>query len=562
MAEVRITLICKIGFSSIIFAALLGSPAIAKRGDDADMLKKYVEARLAESTDRPAVAAGIYAETLKQQPDNLLLASKAYVKAIEAGDFDLSIKAVRALALSGSIDPEMPLLLFADAFAQKDYKAAQMASLELESLQNFGFLSSFLNAWLATATGENPLADLASANKDATGAYYHQEQLILHALARGYEADVMPLIDAMVQKDELRMAPVRIIAARHFLAKGNTEQALKILQHKRTGPEAKMFRDIQNGNIGNQAQKVDAQIGTGFLLQRISSDLGRQKAYFPGLVIAQAATRVFPDSDYGHLILGEAYGNNDNNMAASVELEKIPHDSAYALLAISMEIANYAEAKDYSAGKARLEKAIARNPDAPELRVLSGQLFQISGDHKAAVEAFEQAIRLAKKRDAPDSTLATYWLALGGAQEQAGLWPAGLKSLEKANMLQPDSAAILNYLGYAQLERRENTDTAIAAIRKAHELSSSSPAITDSLGWAYYITGEPEKAVDYLEQARAGEPQDPTINEHLGDAYWAVGRKYEARYAWKSAKLFADSESTKRLAEKIDLGLSANLVSP
>src|SRR5690554_1446872 len=66
VAEVRITLICKLGFSSIILAALLGSPAIAKRGDDADMLKKYVEARLAESTDQPAVAAAIYAETLRQ----------------------------------------------------------------------------------------------------------------------------------------------------------------------------------------------------------------------------------------------------------------------------------------------------------------------------------------------------------------------------------------------------------------------------------------------------------------------------------------------------------------
>ena len=562
MAEVRITRTCKISFGSIILAVLLSSPAFAKRGDDADMLKNYVEARLAESTGKPEVAAAIYAETLKRQPDNLLLARKAYMTAIEVGDFDLSVKAVRALALRGSIDPEMPLLMFADAFARKDFKAAEIAAIEMEALQNFGFLSSFLKAWLVTAAGGNPLASLAVANEDTTGAYYHQEQLILHALARGYETDVIPLIDTMVEQDEPRMAPIRIISARHFLAKKNTELALQILRGKRTGPEAKMFRDIQAGNAGKLAQRVNAQVGAGFLLQRLAADLGAQRAYFPGLVFAQAAVKVFPDSDYGHLVLGEAYGFNGNSIAATAALKQIPTDSIYALLAISMEIAQYVKAKDYATGLAQLEKAVGQNPGAPELRALSGELLQISGAHQAAAEAFTKAITLAEKRGAPDSLLATYWLALGGAQEQAGLWPTGLESLKVANSLQPDSPSILNYLGYAQLERRENTETAIAAIRKAYELRSSSPAITDSLGWAYFITGEHEKAVDYLEQARAGEPKDPTINEHLGDAYWSVGRKYEARYAWKSAKLFANSKSAERLTEKIDLGLRVNLVSP
>ena len=158
--------------------------------------------------------------------------------------------------------------------------------------------------------------------------------------------------------------------------------------------------------------------------------------------------------------------------------------------------------------------------------------------------------------------MANYWLALGGAQEQAGIWPGGLQSLQKANELLPDSPTILNYLGYAQLERRENQQAAVAAIKRAHELRSDSPAITDSLGWAYFITGEHDRAVTYLESALEGQPQDPTINEHLGDAYWTVGRLYEARYAWKSAKLFAEGDDVQRLASKIDLGLRPELVSP
>mgnify|MGYP006218307019 CR=1 FL=1 len=31
------------------------------------------------------------------------------------------------------------------------------------------------------------------------------------------------------------------------------------------------------------------------------------------------------------------------------------------------------------------------------------------------------------------------------------------------------------------------------------------------------------------------EPGDPVINEHLGDAYWRVGRILEAKYQWEQA---------------------------
>ena len=32
--------------------------------------------------------------------------------------------------------------------------------------------------------------------------------------------------------------------------------------------------------------------------------------------------------------------------------------------------------------------------------------------------------------------------------------------------------------------------------------------------------------------------EDPTINDHLGDAYWQGGRKIEARYQWRRALQF------------------------
>ena len=57
--------------------------------------------------------------------------------------------------------------------------------------------------------------------------------------------------------------------------------------------------------------------------------------------------------------------------------------------------------------------------------------------------------------------------------------------------------------------------------------------------------------------ARAGmdTPLDVTINEHLGDAYWRAGRRYEARYAWRAAAIYADDHEAGRLRDKIADGL-------
>ncbi|MDB5683347.1 MAG: repeat-containing protein, partial [Sphingomonas bacterium] len=56
---------------------------------------------------------------------------------------------------------------------------------------------------------------------------------------------------------------------------------------------------------------------------------------------------------------------------------------------------------------------------------------------------------------------------------------------------------------------------------------------------------------------------EPTINEHLGDAYWTAGRRFEARYAWRAALVYADdAKLTGRIRAKIDGGLSPERAAP
>ena len=89
-----------------------------------------------------------------------------------------------------------------------------------------------------------------------------------------------------------------------------------------------------------------------------------------------------------------------------------------------------------------------------------------------------------------------------------------------------------------------------------------SPEITDSLGWAHYLRGNLNGAIPLLEQAAKARPGDVEINEHLGDAYYSAGRRYEARYAWRAALVTAEGKDAERLRAKIGTGLTPQLASP
>ena len=60
----------------------------------------------------------------------------------------------------------------------------------------------------------------------------------------------------------------------------------------------------------------------------------------------------------------------------------------------------------------------------------------------------------------------------------------------------------------------------------------------------------------YLERAIDLKPEDPTINDHLGDAYWRVGRTLEARFQWAHARdLKPEAEELPKIEAKIANGL-------
>ena len=93
-------------------------------------------------------------------------------------------------------------------------------------------------------------------------------------------------------------------------------------------------------------------------------------------------------------------------------------------------------------------------------------------------------------------------------------------------------------------------------IKDAVEQRPQAAYIVDSLGWAQYQLGDMKGAVKNLERAVLLDPADATINDHLGDAYWKVGRKLEAQYQWRrSLSLDPEKDQILVIEKKIKYGL-------
>jgi Flp pilus assembly protein TadD len=128
--------------------------------------------------------------------------------------------------------------------------------------------------------------------------------------------------------------------------------------------------------------------------------------------------------------------------------------------------------------------------------------------------------------------------------------------------LAPDQFQVLNYVGYTLVDRGEQLDEALEMIQKAVAAQPDAGYIIDSLGWAQYRLGFYNEAVVHMERAAELMATDPIVNDHLGDVYWAVGRKTEARFQWRRALSFAidysgpEAVDPKRIQRKLEVGLA------
>jgi Flp pilus assembly protein TadD len=199
----------------------------------------------------------------------------------------------------------------------------------------------------------------------------------------------------------------------------------------------------------------------------------------------------------------------------------------------------------YDEALGALNDALKQKPDDTEIMGFIVGVYQEKKDYPTAIDVTRKMIAIDPKSD-------KFHFTLGALLDETKQKDAGVTEMKKAIELNPQNAQALNYLGYTYAESGTNLDEAERLIKRALVVEPEDGFYVDSLGWVYYQKGQYKKAVEELERAVTITNNDPTITEHLGDAYRKMGKLREASHQYDDAlKRSQETDQQSRLKDKI-----------
>lgn len=157
--------------------------------------------------------------------------------------------------------------------------------------------------------------------------------------------------------------------------------------------------------------------------------------------------------------------------------------------------------------------------------------YRIKKQFKKALEFYEKV-----EIESSDKLDWSFFYFKGICYERLNLWKSAEKSFKKSLSLSPKQYSVINYLAYSWLEREQNISEAKAMLEDAVKLSRWELGyIIDSLGWAYYLQGDYDKAEDLLRLAYEKTSSESEVYDHYGDVLWKQKKYLQARYVWQNA---------------------------
>jgi tetratricopeptide (TPR) repeat protein len=361
-----------------------------------------------------------------------------------------------------------------------------------------------------------------------------------------------------------------------------------------TGARSELARALEIDASLLQARRVLAQVHAGLRENEYAVEEGRRYL------------RERPDDIQLHILVAQSLIRLGKADEAERELAAIPEEDRngevnYAYGRIRMGRGEYGEARtsllsaleqipgnidiinslyliDRREGRidetvARIEAALANEPENARLYTLRGKVALAEGRNAAAEADFKKAIDLAPDQLGAYESLARFYAStgrlgeaietyesavavrpkaaqlyhlLGVLYELAGDKQKAIKNYELAIRNQANLGEAKNNLAYLFADTGENLDRALDLAQEAKALMPDSANAADTLGWVLYKRGVPGAAISYLKEAEAGSgPDDPGINViryHLALAYEKNGDKQDAITALERALTSLDSQ--------------------
>jgi len=509
------------------YGRFLAGEAALNEGRSADASRYFDQARLATGGDA-------------------LVSERAFTAALLAGDIDKAA----ALASTGGADSEstkrlgkltVAVKLIADGKGKDAYALLAGEGIAFPHRA----AAALLAPWAAAQAGdvENSLVR-PQVRGDRIVDYFGQlGQAKLFERAKRYDEAETDYKAALAAAPRNQTATVDY--GEFLERRGRRAEAIKLYQAAlgdEPGSEA-LQAALKRAQAGKAAPAPDTiKQGAALALLTPAAIMTSAKQTQFALAYLRLALKLDPERDEAWVMVGDLMSSGGDNTSAREAYNAVKPGSLEYGQAQSKLAWTYQNAGDKETAL-KIARAAAATGQV-EGRMTLADLLRAN---EKFAESAEMLTTLINEQKTPDWRLL---YARGVAYQKIGRWQEGEKDLKAALAAQPDEPELLNYLGYSWIDRGEHLKEAMAMVEKAVAADPRSGAMVDSLGWAHYRLGEYKKAVDKLEEAVELEAGDPEINNHLGDAYWKVGRRDEAIFQWKrvltlqpDAKIKADAEA-------------------
>lgn len=528
----------------------------------------YLAGRLAAMENDYRAAARYYLQALGQDGTDPYLQDSALVSLISAGEVEQATELAGRTVAGGQGTELARLVNWAelihagqwDALLALLEQADADAASDAESLDD-NLLDGLMRAWALLGAGKasDSLVSFQDLTRIQGARPIVQYNLALaKALVGDYEAADQLLTDGAAGDHFLGvMARAQILSQLEL-----NSVAMTLLEGQPAFPDEPVLIKLRDQMAAGETVAFDVvkspADGIAQVFLTFASALASPDEPDPlSLIQARLAEYLAPDLPEARLLTAQLLQSFGQFDLAEQEFDLLREQGDMRPIAELARIDALARAERLDdAAKAALALTSA-HPEFAQGWVALGDLLRQQEKFSQAVPAYDKALSLLK--DAGDRR----WFPLyarGIALERSGQFPKAERDFRAALEIQPQSAQVLNYLGYSLVDRNERLDEALTLIERAVDLRPDG-YILDSLAWAYYRLGRFADAVEPMERAVAEMAGDALVNDHMGDIYWMVGRKREAEIQWQRAlSLEPETEAdAKRIRSKLEKGLDAVL---
>jgi len=512
----------------------------------------YLAARVAGMNADFAKAAEYYTRAVVRDPSNPELLENLVISQIGRGTVKDAVPVARKLMSTGAKSQIADMLMMAyTVLTQPEKEPAFTGAGEL--------LNGLIGAWHQVEQGR--MSDALSAFDAVIEVRGLKEFGLYHkALALALVGD-MEGADSILSgaaNGPLQATRRGVLAHTEVLSQlDRNDAALELLNKTFNGSDEPQIVNMRQALIAGKTLEYDivqnATHGAAEVFFTLAAALRGDANDNLTLIYARLATYLRPEHIDAILLTAGMLEALDQNELAIKAYDQVPVDDA------SFYVAEEGRA-DALIALGKIDTAIEvlqaltkSHPEIRDVHVALGDALRREGRYGDAIVAYDRAVELVKTPTASDWVL---YYARGITFEREKQWPRAEADFRKALELRPNQPLVLNYLGYSFVEMGENLDEALDMIERAVAGRPNDGFIADSLGWVLYRLGRYDEAVQPMERAVELTPLDPVINDHLGDVYWAVGRLREAEFQWRRAISFEpEDKDLTRIRRKLEVGL-------